>query len=397
MEAMIRRVICKGFRSIPKGVVDFSNPTFLVGKNGSGKSNFADAFAFLGEAMASPLQAVFDRRGGISVVRNRPAGQSRPPNLGLGVIFNSLNGLMHSGRYAFEVKAIENHGFEVVREQCVVVTADGGRYWFDRHNGQFKSSFDGFVPSLEPTLLVLPVVAGEARFAPAMKALSSMRVYKIEPAKLRDMQDPDGGITLRSDGSNAASVLQEIERHPSEHERIEEILASIVPNTRNVQTVKHGNKLALKFTQEWGGKRKLSFESYSMSDGTLRVLGLLLAVFQKPKPSLILLEEPESTIHPGALGAVLDLIRHAGKFMQVIVTTHSPELLDAEWIEDENIRIATWSSGQTHISPLSASSRQALRTHLMGAGELLRSNALDADWTLFDDKVEQAHLFEDLI
>ena len=66
MEPILRSLILKRFRSIPAETVPFDNPTFLVGQNGSGKSNFVDAFAFLAEAMASPLQGVFDRRGGIS-------------------------------------------------------------------------------------------------------------------------------------------------------------------------------------------------------------------------------------------------------------------------------------------------------------------------------------------
>ena len=63
MEPILRSLILKRFRSIPAETVPFGNPTFLVGQNGSGKSNFVDAFAFLAEAMASPLQAVFDRPG----------------------------------------------------------------------------------------------------------------------------------------------------------------------------------------------------------------------------------------------------------------------------------------------------------------------------------------------
>ena len=97
---------------------------------------------------------------------------------------------------------------------------------------------------------------------------------------------------------------------------------------------KHGNKLSLEFTQEWGEKKRLKFEAFSMSDGTLRALGLLTAVYQSSAPSLIAIEEPEATIHPGALGAILDILRAATQKMQVVVTTHSPELLDAKWIQD---------------------------------------------------------------
>src|SRR5437667_5395094 len=114
LKPVIRRLILKRFRSIPSEQVEFDNPTFLVGVNGSGKSNFVDAFAFLAEAMASPLQAVFDRRGGISSVRNRTSGRSYPPNLGLGVTLGRLNGDIKRGRFAFESRALKNYGFEVV-------------------------------------------------------------------------------------------------------------------------------------------------------------------------------------------------------------------------------------------------------------------------------------------
>ncbi|MCZ0937036.1 MAG: ATP-binding protein, partial [Caldilineaceae bacterium] len=122
----------------------------------------------------------------------------------------------------------------------------------------------------------------------------------------------------------------------------------------------------------------MSFEAFNMSDGTLRVLGLLAAVFQRPPPSLLVIEEPEATIHPGALGPVLDVLRHAGRSMQVVVTTHSPDILDADWIEDWHIRIAQWEAGRTGIRSVSPMVRQALNKHLMGAGELLRANALTA-------------------
>lgn len=397
MNPALTSLTLKRFRSLPSEQVVFTNPSFLVGQNGSGKSNFVDAFAFLAEAMSSPLQAVFDRRGGISVVRNRSSGQSYPPNLGLGVTFGAINGDITSARYAFEIRALKNYGFEVVREQCVIERDGGSRDWFDRHGKKFESSGGKLDPSLESSALVLPIVGGDARFNAVFRCLSGMRVYSIEPAKLREMQDPDSGTSLRSDGSNTTSVLQEIERQSRDDwKRICELLETIVPKTKQVQAKKHGNKLSLEFTQEWTGAKKMKFEAFSMSDGTLRALGLLTAVFQRPQPSVLVIEEPESTIHPGALGAILDLLRHASRRMQVVVTTHSPELLDAEWIEDTNLKIVSWSEGATRITEVSEASRQALRQHLMGAGELLRSNALTAPANLFlDQNLNQRNLFVD--
>jgi len=397
VEPVIKKLIVRRFRSFPFECVEFDNPTFLVGRNGSGKSNFADVFSFLAESMSSPLQAVFDKRGGISAVRNRSSVRSYPPHLGLSLELGRVNDSLASGRYAFEVKALPNYGFEVVHEQCEAQTPDGIRYWFDRTR-HFRTNVSGLKPSLDPASLCLPVVGGDRRFAPVLRTLGAMRVYAIEPGRLREMQDPDTGTVLRRDGGNAASVLQELARSGGDSvQRACEILANIVPGTTAVRPKKHGNKLSLEFSQEWGGKKTIKFEAFSMSDGTLRALGLLMAVFQIPPPSVLVIEEPESTIHPGALGAVLDLLRHASHRMQVIVTTHSPELLDAKWIEERHLRIVTWEPGASHVGPLADSSRQAMRNHLMGAGELLRSEALHAAPLFLNTQdLGQGRLFEDL-
>jgi predicted ATPase len=397
MKPILRSLILKRFRSIPADTVNFDNPTFLVGQNGSGKSNFVDVFAFLAEAMVSPLQAIFDRRGGIFAVRYRGSGQNYPPNLGVCVTLGDLNGDTHSARYAFEIRALKNYGFKVIREQCVIRRKTGAREWFDRRGDRFDSRGSKLQPALEPNALVLPLVGGDARFSSVFRVLSSMRVYSIEPSKLREMQDPDSGTSLRSDGSNVASVLQEIERQSADDwGRICELLETIIPRTTKVQSKKHGNKLSLEFTQEWAKSKKVIFDAFSMSDGTLRALGLLTAVYQRPRPSVLVVEEPEATIHPGALGSILDLLRHASRNMQVVVTTHSPELLDAEWIGDENVRIVNWLDGATRIADVSESTRTALRRHLMGAGELLRSNALRPSAALFPDgSLQPLSLFDE--
>lgn len=395
----ILKVIIKRFRSFPSAALEMGNPVFVVGRNGSGKSNLASVFSFVAEAMASPLQAVFDSEGGIAAVRNRSSVKSAPPNMGLAFEFGSFNGI-DGGRFAFEIKALPNYGFRIVREQCLVRMKRGKHWWFDRGE-TWSTNAEGLTPALEPTALALPLVGGDERFAPVFKLLGAMRVYSIEPARLREMQHPDSGVALRSDGSNAASVLQELTMRGADaamtRQEIYDFLEAIVPETKSVKPKKHGNKLSMSFLQEWGDDKKLTFDAFSMSDGTLRSLGLILAVFQKPSPSVLVIEEPEATIHPGALGAMLDLIRRASKTMQVLVTTHSPELLDAKWITDENLRIVSWQQGASHVLLPSSATREVMRSHLMGAGELLRSNALHAE-PLFAgaDALRTGDLFETL-
>ena len=193
------------------------------------------------------------------------------------------------------------------------------------------------------------------------------------------------------------SVLLEIgSRSPEELTRIHELLAAIVPALGSIRALQHGNKFSLILRQEWGDDKRLKTEAFNISDGTLRALGLVLAVYQKSTPSVMVIEEPEATIHPSALGVVLDLLRSASCKTQVIVTTHSPDVLDAKWIEDKNLRIVDWRDGATSIRSISDSSREALRQHLMLAGELLRSNALDAASLPPTTMIQPTSLFQEL-
>ena len=394
-EPILRTLILKRFRSLPAEVVEFDNPTFLVGQNGSGKSNFADAFAFLAEAMASPLQAVLARRGGFHSVGNRRSVYGQPSNLGLAVLLLRPDEQTVEARYGFELRPLGEYGFEVLREQCIVRRTDRTRSWFDRSgpDSEWRSNVDSLDPVLESNALALPLVGGDTRFQSVLRFLSRMQTCRIEPATLREMQDPDEGVRLQPDGRNAASVLREIKSSaPDDWRTILELLENIVPRTVDVQPKRHGSKLTLEFAQDWDQTGHMSFEAFNMSDGTLRVLGLLAAVFQRPPPSLLVIEEPEATIHPGALGSVLDVLRHAGRSMQVVVTTHSPDILDAAWIEDRHLRIAQWEAGRTGIRSVSPMVREALNKHLMGAGELLRANALTAA-ELFVNDPRQLELF----
>ncbi|MCI0379368.1 MAG: AAA family ATPase [Gemmataceae bacterium] len=391
MQPVLQSLTLVRFRSFTKEIVRFDNPTFLVGQNGSGKSNLRDALDFLAEAMSTSLTSVMERRGGFGTLRNRISGKK---SFGMVVeIRDLMNEQLSQVTYALKIAGKRRNGFEVQHERCVVRNAHGV-FSFARKRHRFTSNVEGLRPSLEPVSLGLPIVGGEATFAPVLRILSTLRTYAIEPAKLRELQDPDSGTSLRADGSNCASVLQEIRRiAPDDMTRIAELLATIVPSTTKVQPIKHGKKLTLEFTQDWGQGKPLKFEAFSMSDGTLRALGLLTAVYQRPAPSILVIEEPEATIHPGALGAVLDLLRHACKHMQVIVTTHSPEVLDAEWLRDEHLRIVCWQEGSTTVLPLGKGSRDALREHLMSASELLRSNALRPG-AVEADSTTEASLFE---
>jgi hypothetical protein len=95
------------------------------------------------------------------------------------------------------------------------------------------------------------------------------------------------------------------------------------------------------------------------------------------------LEEPETALHPAAAGILRDCIVEAPRTVQILVTSHSADLLDDPDLPDETIRAVEATGGRTVIAPLDEASRSVLRDRLYTAGELLRSGQLAPDRTAF--------------
>ena len=105
----IRRVVLQNYLSIAKCSVSLGPLTFLVGQNGSGKSNFLDALRFVTDALASSPEHALRERGGINEVRRRSSGH--PTHFGIRLEFDLGNG--QSGHYAFRIGAKADAGFEI--------------------------------------------------------------------------------------------------------------------------------------------------------------------------------------------------------------------------------------------------------------------------------------------
>jgi predicted ATPase len=252
-------------------------------------------------------------------------------------------------------------------------------YWFDRNRAAFTSNI-GVRPLLDPGSLAMPLVGGDAHFNWFMRILAGIEVYAISPANMKYPQDTNGGTNLLRDGRNVGRVLKEIARvAPQDRIRMDEILARVVPGLTRFDTRDIDSKKSQLVLCQEAAQGDLYFEAPEMSDGTLRALGIVAAVYQRPAPSVLVIEEPEANVHPAALGVILDVLRHASRQMQVIVTTHSSDLLDAKWIEDRHLRMVAWDDGETRVAPVSKATRKILTEHLLYAGEALRANTLYND------------------
>lgn len=116
------------------------------------------------------------------------------------------------------------------------------------------------------------------------------------------------------------------------------------------------------------------FEAAQESDGTLRMAGIITALLQEPPLTLIGVEEPELTIHPGAIPLLYDYLKEASTKSQVLLTTHSPELLSL--LDADDVRVVERRDGVTTVTMMDEPQREAVSERLLTLGELMRMEGL---------------------
>ena len=267
-------------------------------------------------------------------------------------------------------------------EECSLTSGIGEHFYCVERGRVVKSSLQ-LAPAAFSDRLYLVVASGLPEFRPLYDALSGMEVYNLNPKEIAAMQRPDAGELLRRDGSNAASVFHKLPADAKQ--RVNSYLSRIVRGVADAETLILGSQETVEFRQAVKGqKHPWRFLAASMSDGTLRAFGILLALFQinarQPNPPpLIGLEEPEMALHPAASGILLAALREASAATQVMVTSHSPDLLDDSSIPTEAILAVDNEEGVTKIGPIDEAGRSVLKDSLFTPGERVRQNQLAPD------------------
>ncbi|MDE0555512.1 MAG: AAA family ATPase [Candidatus Poribacteria bacterium] len=394
----ITRVVLKNYKSIAACNVRLQPLTFLVGRNGAGKSNFLDALRFVADALNFSIDHALRDRGGINDVRRRSRGH--PNHFSIRLEFALSPGI--TGHYAFRIGTRSPGGYEVQTEECCIQNEQRltPEEYFRVDNGTVTDKSVTVAPAAASDRLYLVNASGLPEFRPVYDAFSRMGFYNLNPDQIRDLQAPDPGDVLLRDGSNLTSVFAQLS--PSVKKDIEEYLALVVPSVHAVDVKALGPKETLEFRQDVAGdKHRWRFLANNMSDGTLRVLGILAALFQgdpdmQKRVPLVGIEEPEIALHPAAAGALLDALRDGADRTQVIITSHSPDLLDNKDLDIESILSVEARDGNTIIAPVDNASKTVVRKKLYTTGELLRRDQLQPDQAsvISAEQAKQLQLFD---
>jgi len=367
---MLSKLRVQRYKSLFDVEVDLEPLTVFIGPNGSGKSNVCEALAvlsgFLQQVMQEANSRVFDdfTQSLNKVGINQQTIESK-----------FWHGVANSLLFHVEVAAV--HGNFSETESLAWLTTE---LFYEQKTVSIK----GLLNEREreyTTHLRNSLVESHYTNSPISQALGNVCIYDFNPTSLSRQINSTSPISMNKTGEGISDALVDVlHDNRQSFDELEDRLARLVPNIK---------RIALPRTKNDGYSLQL-IDRYSehhipasdISDGTLRILAFLTALYQKDTPSIICFEEPENGVHPWLLSKMMELLKLVategitGKPVQVLITTHSPVLLN--YVEPQQVRaVELDNEGKTQIHPLpvdSARFQKAMEAYDGALGELWFTN-----------------------
>jgi predicted ATPase len=178
--------------------------------------------------------------------------------------------------------------------------------------------------------------------------LGAVKVFQVDSRSCREAGVPSPSPELSRSGHNLPVTLDYLKREfPREYSAVLETARKIMPTLEKIETDWTHNRSLTLFVKERGIRRPWTSED--VSTGTIQTIALLVAAFD-PRAPLVVIEEPENSVHPWALRNLAQAFRIASEQKQIMLTTHSPILIDQ--LKPEEVWVVRKPGTETKIDPL---------------------------------------------
>ena len=394
---MIKRIKVKGYKSLVDLEINLQPFSLLFGPNSSGKSNFLDALQLLSRVVTSrtlkeafdppyrgtPLESFTFEPEGIKGLRAKESAIfSMEVDVELSnVIINKVNQQikeMKSSkdsskvkdisyirekflRYKIEIEIFPNSGILRVSDECLQAIKKNGepkarRPFIEKIEKRIHLRMEGqshpiyYDLHLDRSILSLPLYPPHYPHITAMQhELFNWNFFYFEPRERMRSPNPVKEVhRIGPMGEDLTSFLNTLKvLEPDQFKSIEKSLKMIVPFVTGIKVgVNDMGEVELKLIEN-----KTPIPSRVLSEGTLRVLGLLSLWGIKEPPAVVGFEEPENGVHPRRLKLIAELLDNRSQTgnTQLIVTTHSPLFLDM--VSNDNLYLCRKIKGRTIIEP----------------------------------------------
>ncbi len=400
---MLTRVHIKGYKSLSDVEVRLEPLTLLFGPNASGKSNFLDALQLLSKlATSRTLKAAFDPpyrglplesfslgdkgiKGLVAQERlvfsleadlylsdkivdavnqqiremRRPSGEGRSAEAGTKAVRE------RHLRYRVEIEMLPRSGILRVTDEYLAALNSRGeptgkrRAFIERRGEKIHLRLEGqahptyFDRYLDQTILSMPHYPPHyPHLIAARHELESWLFFYFEPRERMRAANPVKEVRhIGLMGEELASFLNTLQAlRPEQFKAIEKALRTVLPDVDGIE-VEVSDLGEVEIRLKEGG---VAIPARVLSEGTLRMLGLLALSGADAPPSLVGFEEPENGVHPRRIQMIAELLRTRSSFgqAQYIVTTHSPILPDR--LPDQSLFAVRRINRGTRIDPFSA-------------------------------------------
>lgn len=370
---MIHHLRVQNFKSIIDVAVDLSPVTVLVGRSGTGKSNFVQSIRFLRDLLASPQQNLGVLQHSWELTR--PAIESEVPTW-FEVDF-TITGIEEKFRYGL---ALTKAGPQSPPLEERLILGDQCLFHQSAEIARTRPTTSQWVvePKLSqvppPGAIALGRIPSISEVVIAFTALTSgIGCYLFSDRVLCGHKQAPSAMGLEDAATNYLDVLKEIVSNLQDLSIRKSIVGSLQQLNPSVSSVELNDLLQPSHVvvgHRFNGKT-VPLPLSQESDGFRRFYAHLLALYQRPPKQTLLFEHPEDGIHPGALSLLAEEFKAApaGGRGQILLTTHSPRLLDH--FEPDQIRVVELDGFQTRIGLVSSEQKEAIQDKLLDPGELL--------------------------
>jgi predicted ATPase len=397
------------YKSLRDATIEPDVFNVLVGVNDAGKSNLADCIDLVSDAYRNGLRAAVLNKGGFeNIVHRGPSKRENtvgirirvetgPPQAAIDSGLNKTSRVRIEHEFHFrkrESGAREDYVIEREGFTGVVASSSGHRQLFNvsrssagvtvaippehKRPSGFEETFhwvdliSEFVGIIEPSELVPTLFA---RFEWPWKSMTTyverIRVFQFSPWLARQPGPSSPNPGLERYGANLPAVIEALKRdHPVAWERILGSMRMINPRLDTIGVEATPSGLLGLYFFETGADRP--WRGSEVSDGTIHFLALMTAIFD-PESSCLVLEEPENSVHPWVVRIIVEACQEASREKQVLLTTHSPILVDM--VRPRDVWLVSRDARGSHLGRLVDAEPRA--EQFWNSGDLAISELLD--------------------
>ncbi|MEW6606236.1 MAG: AAA family ATPase [bacterium] len=365
----ITKIKITNFKSFKELELELGNFNVLIGANASGKSNFVLVFEFLRDIVHSGLVNAVSEIGGVKYLRNITISDSE--KLTVEITFSPTDEwistvhekeepwigkeiyelsykfalIFKKKRPKFEIdedRLIQKCNFyklwelgkkkEKIGQGDFIISNVGGEIKVElenpsnekveREKEKIRSSFfPSFLKAKLPNTLLL----SDLFYLIKDDLFRDIAIYDFDPKLPKKATPITGKAELEEDGSNLSIIVKNITENKDKKRKLFNLVKYLLPFVNNLDVEEVVDKFLL-FIQEIYFKEDQPLPAFLISDGTINIIALIIALYFEQKP-IIIIEEPERNIHPYLISRVVEMMKEASQNKQIIVTTHNPEIV----------------------------------------------------------------------